>query len=164
MTPRAWRPQQLRHLGRKKFLRRYNRINLFIIPLDGQRRWFRYHHLFQQLLLDELKKRYNADEIAVFHLKASSWYSQNGLVDEALQHALEAGDDLAAAQLLEENARTLLDEDRWHVLEKWMARLPDSVIRQRPRLLIAKAWVRFHQFATAVYPPTTRARWDDPGR
>jgi LuxR family maltose regulon positive regulatory protein len=127
--------------------------NLFIIPLDGQRRWFRYHHLFQQLLSVELKKRYSADEIAVLHLKASSWYSQNGLVDEALQHALEAGDDLAAAQLLEENARTLLDEDRWHVLEMWMARLPDNVIRQRPRLLIAKAWVRFHQFALQSIPP-----------
>jgi LuxR family maltose regulon positive regulatory protein len=127
--------------------------NLFIIPLDGQQRWFRYHHLFQQLLLAELKKRYSADEIAVFHLKASSWYSQNGLVDEALQHALEGGDDLAAAQLLEENVRTLLDEDRWHVLEMWMARLPDSVIRQRPRLLIAKAWVRFHQFALQSIPP-----------
>ena len=127
--------------------------NLFIIPLDGQRRWFRYHHLFQQLLSVELKKRYSADEIAVLHLKASSWYSLNGLVDEALQHALEAGDDLAAAQLLEENARTLLDEDRWHVLEMWMARLPDNVIRQRPRLLIAKAWVRFHQFALQSIPP-----------
>ncbi|MGB3712818.1 MAG: LuxR C-terminal-related transcriptional regulator [Candidatus Promineifilaceae bacterium] len=139
--------------GSQSILDSLQQDNLFIIPLDGQRRWFRYHHLFQQLLTVELKERYNADEIAVFHLKASSWYSQNGLVDEALQHALEAGDDLAAAQLLEENARMLLDEDRWHVLEKWMSRLPDSVIRQRPRLLIAKAWVRFHQFAVQSIPP-----------
>ena len=127
--------------------------NLFIIPLDGQRRWYRYHHLFQQLLSAELKKQYSADEIALIHLKASAWYNRTGLVDEALQHALEAGDDLAAALLLEENARTLLDEDRWHVLERWMARLPDSVIRQRPRLLIAKAWVRFHQFSLHSIPP-----------
>jgi len=127
--------------------------NLFIIPLDGQRRWFRYHHLFQQLLLGELKKRYSEDEIARLHLKASAWFNQNGLVDEALQHALEAGDNLAAAQLLEENTHALLDEDRWHVLEKWMDRLPDSVIRQRPQLLIAKAWVSFHQFALQAIPP-----------
>ena len=100
----------------------------------------------------------------MFHLKASSWYNQNGLVEEALHHALEAGDELAAAQLLEKNVRTLLDEDQWHVLEKWLARLPDSVIRQRPRLLIAKAWVAFHQFATAGYPTDARTRWDDPGR
>lgn len=60
---------------------------------------------------------------------------------------------MAAAQLLEENARALLDKDRWHILEKWMARLPDSVIRQRPRLLIAKAWVKFHQFALKSIPP-----------
>jgi len=127
--------------------------NLFIIPLDGQRRWFRYHHLFRQLMATELKNRYSAEEIARFHRKASSWYNQNGLVDEALQHALEAGDALLAAQVLEENARALLDNDRWNVLEKWMARLPDSVIRQRPRLLIANAWDRFHQFAIQSIPP-----------
>jgi LuxR family maltose regulon positive regulatory protein len=127
--------------------------NLFIIPLDGQRRWYRYHHLFQQLLSGELKKRCSADEIAALHLKASAWHNQAGLVDEAMQHALEAGDDLAAALLLEENTRTLLDEDRWHVLERWMARLPESIIKQRPRLLIAKAWVKFHQFALQSIPP-----------
>ena len=139
--------------GSQAILEALQQDHLFIVPLDGQRRWFRYHHLFQQLLSVELKKRYSADEIAGYHLKASSWYGQNGLVDEALQHALEAGDDLAAAYLLEENARPLLDEDRWHVLEKWMSRLPDSVIRQRPRLLMAKAWVGFHQFAVQAIPP-----------
>ncbi len=139
--------------GTQDILESLQQDHLFIVPLDGQRRWFRYHHLFQQLLSVELNKRYSADEIAGFHLKASSWYGQNGLLDEALHHALEAGDDLAAAQLLEENARTLLDEDRWHVLERWMARLPDSVIRQRPRLLIAKAWLGFHQFAVQSIPP-----------
>jgi LuxR family maltose regulon positive regulatory protein len=130
-----------------------HRDHLFIIPLDGQRRWFRYHHMFQQLLLGELKKRYSANEIASLHLQASTWYNQKGLVDEALQHALEAGGDLAAAQLLEENVRTLLDKDWWHVLEKWLSRLPDNVLRQRPRLLIAKAWVSFHQFELQAIPP-----------
>jgi LuxR family maltose regulon positive regulatory protein len=128
--------------------------HLFIIPLDGRRQWFRYHHLFQQLLLGEQKKRYSPDEIEEFHLKASSWYRQTGLVEEALHHALEAGNDLAAAQLLEENVRALLDEDRWHVLEKWLSRLPDKVIRQRPRLLIAKAWIGFHQFELQAIPST----------
>ena len=146
-------PLETSSTGSQHTLEALREDHLFIIPLDGQRRWFRYHHLFQQLLMVELKKRYSADEIAVLHLRASSWYSQNGLLDEALQHALEAGDELAAAQLLEENVRTLLDEDRWHVLEKWMARLPDSVIRQRPRLLIAKAWIGFYQFALQAIPP-----------
>jgi LuxR family maltose regulon positive regulatory protein len=130
-----------------------HRDHLFIIPLDGQRRWFRYHRMFQQLLLDELKKRYSANEIASLHLQASTWYNQKGLVDEALKHALEAGGDLAAAQLLEENVRTLLDKDRWYVLEKWLSRLPDNVLRQRPRLSIAKAWVSFHQFELQAIPP-----------
>ena len=139
--------------GSQDILETLQQDQLFIIPLDGQRQWFRYHHLFQQLLLAELKKRYSADEIAGLHLKASAWYSQTGFMDEAMQHVLEAGDIQAAAQLVEENARTLLDEDRWHLLEKWLARLPDSVIRQRPRLLIAKAWIGFHQFALQTIPP-----------
>ena len=139
--------------GSQAILEALRQDHLFIIPLDGQRRWFRYHHLFQQLLLNQLSKRYRSDEIAVFHLKASSWYSQNGLVDEALQHLLDAGDELGAAQLLEENVRTLLDEDRWHVLNNWIARLPDSVIRQRPRLLIATAWIKFYQFSLQFIPP-----------
>jgi LuxR family maltose regulon positive regulatory protein len=139
--------------GPQSILEALHQDHLFIIPLDGQRRWFRYHHLFQQLLSTEIKKRYRAGEIADLHRKASSWYGQNGLLEEALHHALEAGDELAAAQLLEANVRTLLDKDRWHVLEKWLGRLPDGVIRQRPRLLIAKAWVAFHQFAMQSIPP-----------
>ena len=141
------------HVGSQGILEALHQDHLFIIPLDGQRRWFRYHHLFQQMLLTELNKRCSTDEIAVLHLKASSWYAQNGLLEEALHHALEAGDELAAAQLIEENARTLLDQDQWHVLERWMARLPDSVIRQRPRLLIAKAWVGFYQFMIQSISP-----------
>jgi len=139
--------------GSQEIIEALQQENLFIIPLDGQRRWFRYHHLLQQLLSGELKKRYSSDEISLLHLKASSWYNQSGLMDEALLHALEAGDDFAAAQLVEENVRALLDEDRWHVLERWIDRLPDGVIRQRPRLLIAKAWLRFHQFALGSIPP-----------
>lgn len=139
--------------GSQAIIEALRQDHLFIIPLDGQRRWFRYHHLFQQLLLNQLNKRYSSEEIAVLHSKASSWYRQNGLVDEALQHALEAGDELAAAQLLEENVRTLLDEDRWHVLQNWMARLPGSIIRQRPRLLIATAWIKFYQFSLQSIPP-----------
>ncbi|MFC1996140.1 LuxR C-terminal-related transcriptional regulator [Chloroflexota bacterium] len=139
--------------GSQDILGALQQENLFIIPLDGQRRWFRYHDMFQQLLLVELKKRYSADEIASLHLQASAWYNHNGLVDEALQHALEAGGDLAAAQLLEENVRTLLDKDRWHVLEKWLSRLPEDILRHRPRILIAKAWVSFHQFELQAIPP-----------
>jgi len=131
--------------------------NLFTIPLDDQHYWIRYHHLFQQLLQHQLELKLDAEGIAALHLRASTWYAENGFIDEALHHALLAGDLSAAAQLVEQNGPTLLDEDKWHTLKKWMARLPDDIIQQRPKLLLAKAWVSFHNFALWVIPPILEA-------
>ena len=92
--------------------------DLFVVPLDDKHEWYRYHHLFQQLLRNQLQRRYEPDEIAAIHSRASAWYAQNDLIDEALSHALSAGDDLGAARLVERNGRVRLNEDRWHVLAK----------------------------------------------
>ena len=126
--------------------------NLFTIPLDDQRQWYRYHHLFQELLQQQLARRHSPPAIAALHARASAWLAQNGLIDEALRHALLAGDLSAAAQLVEQHGRTLLNEDQWHILEKWMAKLPDDIIQQQPRLLIAKAWVSYYRFALWAIP------------
>ncbi|MEA3439422.1 MAG: helix-turn-helix transcriptional regulator, partial [Chloroflexota bacterium] len=126
--------------------------NLFAIPLDDHNQWVRYHHLFREFLQTELVRRYNSIEVADLHTRASDWFAQNGLIEEALRHALASGDILAAAQLVEQNTRTVLDNDQWHILEKWMAQLPDNIIQERPELLIAKAWISFHQFALRAIP------------
>jgi LuxR family maltose regulon positive regulatory protein len=131
--------------------------NLFTIPLDDQHHWLRYHHLFQQLLQYQLELKLTTEEIAALHTRASRWYAANGFIDEALNHALKAGDIAAAAQLVEQNGRTLLDEDQWHTLEILMAKLPDDISQQRPMLLLAKAWVLFHQFALWAIPPILEA-------
>ena len=74
-----------------------DQANLFVIPLDDERKWFRYHHLFQALLKRQLKQRLKAEEIVKLYKLASAWFAENGYIEEALSHALESGDKQAAA-------------------------------------------------------------------
>jgi len=127
--------------------------NLFVIPLDDYGQWVRFHHLFREFLQGELESCYKKKQIVSLHTRASAWFAQNGLINEAISHALKAGDTLGAAQLVGQNARSVLDQDQWHVLEKWIAQLPDDIVQERPELLIAKAWVAFHHFALGTIPP-----------
>lgn len=127
--------------------------NLFSTPLDDHNRWVRYHHLFRDFLQTELADRYDQTAISDLHNKASEWFAEQGQVDEALHHALEAKELSAAAQLVEQNARTAIDSDQWYLLEKWIAQLPDSVIYERPLLMLAKAWMLFYHFALRDIPP-----------
>ncbi len=127
--------------------------NLFIISLDQQQTWYRYHHLFSHFLKKVLGQRFRPANIAALHSKASLWLAQNHLPEEGLHHALAAGDGTTAAQIVEQNARSLLDEDRWHTLENWLALLPESAIQQSAELLLAKAWEAFHQLALWIIPP-----------
>jgi LuxR family maltose regulon positive regulatory protein len=131
--------------------------DLFVVALDDKHEWYRYHHLFQQLLRNHLQRRCEPDEIAAIHARASAWYAQNDLVDEALNHALDAGDDLGAAQLVERNSRLRLNEDQWPVLERWLAKLPEAIIQQRPQLLLAKTWVSYYHLALRAIPPLLEA-------
>ena len=127
--------------------------NLFAISLDDHNRWIRYHHLFRDFLQNELHRRYDSAQIKALHIRAYQWFAQNNFIEEALHHAYAAGDTLAAAQLVEQNAWALLNDDQWHILEKWIAQLPDNIIKERPKLLLVKAWVFFHKFALGAIPP-----------
>ena len=140
-------------MGGQPFIKWLEGSDLFVIPLDEQGRWFRYHHLFQKLLLRQLNDRVNREDISALNSRASGWFAENNLVDEALQYALAAGDLSAAAQLVEQNRQTLLDEDKWFILEKWLDKLPDEIVQQRPELLLAKAWVLRFRFALRAIPP-----------
>ena len=140
-------------IGGEQFLNWLEKSDLFVVPLDEQGRWFRYHHLFQQLLQSRLKQRFDPDEISALQMRASCWFAENDLIEEAIQYALAAGDLFAAAQLVEQNRHAPLNEDKWYILEKWLSRLPDDIIHQRPALLLAKAWVLNFQFALWAIPP-----------
>ena len=153
-----------RKVNGQEFLPWLQTNNLFLISLDGENRWFRYHHLFQQLLQHQLRSRFSAEEIAALHSRASEWFGETGLIEEAIRHALAAGDTDRAAELVEGNRQALHNADKWYVLEKRLAMLPDTVKEQRPGLLLGMAWVRYHRFEVSAIPSIIEAAEDLLGR
>jgi LuxR family maltose regulon positive regulatory protein len=118
------------------------KTHLFVIPLDTTNKWFRYHHLFKQLLQNQLRRHCGSEEIAALHSRAGEWFAENDLIDEAIKHALAAGDALAAAQIVERNRHAALDADRWHELGIWLDKLPHEIKQERPDLLLGQAWIQ----------------------
>lgn len=139
--------------------------HFFIIPLDTTGRWFRYHHLFQQLLQHQLNRHQPPETIAGLHSRASDWFAQNQLVEDAIRHAIAAGEPMKAARVVEQNRQAVLNEDKWYVLETWLPILPDDVICKSPGLLMARTWLLYHHFAISKIPPVLDAAQsllDDP--
>jgi LuxR family maltose regulon positive regulatory protein len=131
--------------------------NLFIVSLDDQGKWYRYHHLFGELLRHHLQTRADAASIALLHQQASAWLAGHGLIEEAIQHALAGGDAQQAALLVGQHRHALLNREEWRTLDRWLARLPESLVQQQPTLLLAKAWVLQFQFRMAAIPPLLQA-------
>jgi len=131
--------------------------NLFVIPLDTEQYWFRYHHLFQQFLQEQLKRRCSPDHIASLHMRASAWFGEHDMTDDAIRHALAAGEPVLAARLVEQKRLAVHNADQWYVLKKWLSMLPDAITQQRPRLLLTQAWMRYHQFKYSSIPPIVDA-------
>ena len=115
--------------------------HLFVIALDGNRQWFRYHHLFQELLQEQLKRRMEPDGIASLHRLAGTWFSDNGLMDEAIGHALAAGDNQFAVQLIRQNRHLLMNTEQWNRLERWLDMLPPETVQVDSILLSTRAWI-----------------------
>ncbi len=128
--------------------------NLFVEPLDSQRRWFRYHPLFQQLLRHKLAERLSASAIAALHRRAAAWCVNGGELDEALGHYLSAGDATAAAVALENHVPALLNAEAFHVVASALERLPQEVILTRAGLLAAKAFVLIVRGKDAAFQQT----------
>ncbi len=101
--------------------------NVFLIPLDTEDRWFRYHHLFQDLLRGELKRQCSNEEIAALHHGVSKWFDEKSLTDEAIHHAVAAGDFVGAVQIVERDRYAALNNDQWITVERWLARIPDQI-------------------------------------
>ncbi len=116
------------------------RANLFIISLDNERRWYRYHHLFGDLLLQRLSQSLTPEEIAKYHIRASEWYEKNGDEAEAFQHAIAAKDFGRAAGLAEIYWQGMDESFQTAVWLGWVKQLPESVIRSRPVLCTQIGW------------------------
>jgi LuxR family transcriptional regulator, maltose regulon positive regulatory protein len=113
------------------------RSNLFVIPLDAERRWFRYHHLFRGLLVRQLE-RYAADAIADLNRRASLWFADEGDVAGMIEHAIPAGDLHVAASALERHWLALYSDGRATTVVRWIDALPEDVIEEHPDLALAR--------------------------
>lgn len=113
--------------------------NLFIIPLDDERQWYRYHHLFADLLLARLR-RLHPDLVPTLHLRAVDWFEKNGLMTEAITHAFSAGDHNRAASLIEQAVSGTMLHGRLNKILRWLNALPEKLLDTRPRLRFYQAW------------------------
>ncbi|MGB5168535.1 MAG: hypothetical protein WBP49_09055, partial [Acidimicrobiia bacterium] len=134
------------HLSGDALVDLLQRSNLFAIPLDTDRKWFRFHHLFGDLLQRELKRESNADEINALHLRACDWLESHGLIAESIRHALAAGDNERAFDLVDQHRKHAINTDRWHVVESWLRLLPATVGLREPGVPLAQAWVAYWRF------------------
>jgi len=123
-------------------LEHLEKANLFIIPLDEERHWYRYHHLFSELLRKRLNQT-QPEMPTILYQRASGWFEQNGFVDEAIEHALLAEDFERSANLIERLADSVLARGGDTNLRRWIERLPDELVLSRPQLSIFRAWGLF---------------------
>jgi len=116
-----------------------DRANLFIVPLDDERRWYRYHHLFGDLLRQRLRQT-QSEQVPTLHNKASEWYEQKGFVDEAIDHALRGECFERAVHLIEAHVDTIWQRGEHAKLRRWLDRLPAEVSSSKPQLCIFRAY------------------------
>jgi LuxR family maltose regulon positive regulatory protein len=131
-------------LGRRDsqaFLDEAEQTNLFLIPLDDERHWYRYHHLFAEHLRRHLglAQREAATEL---HQRASAWCAENGLLSEAISHALDAGDIVRVNDLVSGNALVMAEATELADVQSHFEDLPEEVYRLKPWLCVARAWVK----------------------
>jgi LuxR family maltose regulon positive regulatory protein len=116
------------------------RANLFLVPLDMHRGWYRYHHLFGELLRQELT-RVAGGSIPALHRRAAAWLAEEGSVDDAVRHACAAPDRSLAAQLVTDNWRAAFNRGELTTVDRWLDALPEATVESEPDLALARAWV-----------------------
>lgn len=130
--------------------------NMFVIPLDDERRWFRYHHLFRDLLQSNLRRALPPEEIDELHARAVAWYEQNGFLREAVNHALAAKDFERAAPLIDQVAHEILYTGQVSTLRRWLEALPETIYRAHPQLRFYELWVDILQARIKLSDPDVR--------
>jgi LuxR family transcriptional regulator, maltose regulon positive regulatory protein len=137
------------------------RDNLFVVPLDDSRQWYRYHHLFADVLRHRLTSGVSAETVAGLHRRASVWYERKGLIAEAVQHALTAADDARVADLIEPHGLRIIVGGQMQTVLGWLSTLPDALVRARPLLctIHALALLFTNQQAAAESRIQDAERW-----
>src|ERR671910_465861 len=119
----------------QRTLERLEREDLLVVPLDDDRVWYRYHHLFADFLRGRLRRE-SPERTVELHLRASEWYEENALVAEAVNHALSAGDHERAARLMESGVGQTWYRGEVMTLLDWLRKLPKEAMLRRPLLVV----------------------------
>jgi LuxR family transcriptional regulator, maltose regulon positive regulatory protein len=148
--------------GSADLLRELERSNLFLVPLDHRREWYRYHHLFAQLLRLELASREPA-LVAALHRRAAAWHRQAGNLDEAIGHASAAGEFAEAAALITRHWLSYWRRGQRATVARWLDGLPEEAIMANPPVAYVAAWIRGYSGASQQEFERWLAVLDDPG-
>jgi LuxR family transcriptional regulator, maltose regulon positive regulatory protein len=124
----------------QKTLEYLHRSNLFITAVDHERRWYRYHQLFSDLLRQRIGQNLPNEEVAEYHLRASEWYQKNGYIYEAFQHAIAAKNLDRAAEIAEMAWQGMNESFQNAAWLEWLDKLPEELICLRPVLCTQMAW------------------------
>jgi LuxR family transcriptional regulator, maltose regulon positive regulatory protein len=127
------------------------RENLFLVPLDMSRHWYRYHHLFRELLSTELD-RSAPDRVAGLHQRAAAWFEAEGLIDEAIRHLVAGGDTAKSADLMAANWEAEFNGGGLSTVSGWLDLISDDIVSRDPRLTAVRAWMAMNvgQFDDAL--------------
>ncbi|MGD1992511.1 MAG: LuxR C-terminal-related transcriptional regulator, partial [Anaerolineae bacterium] len=125
--------------GSQAMLEVLERNNLFVVPLDDERRWYRYHHLFADLLRQRLERE-RPRLVPQLHRRASAWYQAKELYPDAVNHSLAAGDEERAAELIGSEGWDMLVRGEMRELLGWLDSLPQDLVSSRPQLGVIHAW------------------------
>ncbi len=136
-------------------LERLERSNLFLNPLDDERRWYRYHQLFAEALRHQLVQRAPA-LVPDLHRRAADWFERAGCDADALRHALAIPDAARAGTIVERHALTMLTRGEVRAVRTWIESLPHDEVRSRPRLCLIHAWALAHANALDAVEPRLR--------
>ena len=130
--------------GSQALLEEAERAGLFVVPLDEVRGWWRYHHLFADLLRARLQAEHPGRAVQL-HRNAAAWYDDHEMADDTIRHAIAAGEMTRAARLIEQHFDELFYlRGEGVTVERWLSALPGDLVRTRPRLLLAQAFLAFH--------------------
>jgi LuxR family maltose regulon positive regulatory protein len=147
----------------QEMLEALDTANLFLVPLDDERRWYRYHHLFAEVLRVRLRRAAGKEILAPLHRRAGEWYEDHGEIPEAFRHAIAADDFETAARLIEENWLRMGHAGEMNTILRWLESIPEAVIRARPMLAGAYAWVLWltgHMDAVEPYLDAAGEAWE----
>ncbi|MEH6570641.1 MAG: LuxR C-terminal-related transcriptional regulator, partial [Halioglobus sp.] len=125
----------------RNFIDNLVNTGVFCIALDEGHEWYRFHHLFQSLLGRQLLESVGPEKISKLHQRASHWFFEHNYFEDAIHHALAAGDHELAIEVIGQARHDLLDTDQWHRLQAWLKLFSPQIVQQQPHLLLSQCWL-----------------------